>query len=74
MKRCDSLSDALSDDRLHQQVDCRESSTLIDHTHTDTHTDVPAAFIKRDMWPPNSPDLNPVNYAVLVPLTFYKVM
>jgi len=28
------------------------------------HTDVPAAFIEPDMWFPNSPDLNPVDYAV----------
>ena len=30
-------------------------------------------FIEPDMWPPNSPDLNPVDYAVWVPFSRWSI-
>jgi len=53
-------------------VKCRESSLSFSRTaHPDTARDTvrfleqtTLAFISPDLWPPNSPDLNPVDYKI----------
>ena len=50
------------------QMDSPAGWCTITVTHCEKHDKLPqrenVSFIKPQMWPPNSPDLNPVDYAV----------
>jgi len=61
---------------LKRQLDhCTHFRTTMQQNHTAWNTIAylwhqNVTFIEPDMWPPNSPDLNPVNYTIWVVLHF----